>query len=105
MASQVPVIGSWYQDATDDEIFEVVAVDEHAGSIEVQYMDGEVSEIDLDTWQQLLLLPAEAPEDWRASYELSNEDSLFPDDIFIPDNWNDPFLDIDSDTIYGLDDY
>ncbi|WP_461480800.1 DUF6763 family protein [Porticoccus sp.] len=105
MASQVPVIGAWYQDATDDEIFEVVAVDEHAGSIEIQFMDGEVSEIDLDSWQQLLLLPAEAPEDWRASYELSNEDSLSSDDIYIPDNWNDPLLDMDSDTIYGLDDF
>ncbi len=105
MASQVPIIGAWYEDATDDEMFEVVAVDEHAGLIEVQYVDGEVSEIDLDTWQQLVLLPAEAPEDWRASYELSNEDSMSSDDIFIPDNWNDPLLDMDSDTIYGLDDF
>ena len=105
MASQVPVIGAWYQDATEDEIFEVVAVDEHAGSIEVQYVDGEVSEIDLDTWQQLLLLAAEPPEDWRGSYELSNEDSLSSDDVYVPENWNDPLMDIDSDTIYGLDDY
>lgn len=105
MASQVPIIGAWYEDATDDEIFEVVAVDEHAGSIEIQYVDGEVSEIDLDTWQQLVLFEAEAPEDWRASYALSNEDSLSSDDIFIPDNWNDPLQDMDSDTIYGLDDF
>jgi len=105
MASQVPVIGAWYQDATDDEIFEVVALDEHAGAIEVQYVDGEVSELDLDTWQQLLLLPAEPPEDWRASYELSNEDSHSSDDIFVPDNWSDPLLDIDSDTVYGVDDF
>jgi len=105
MASQVPVIGAWYQDAAEDEIFEVVAVDEHAGSIEVQYVGGEVSEIDLDTWQQLLLLAAEPPEDWRVSYELSNEDSLSSDDVYVTENWNDPLMDIDSDTIYGLDDY
>ncbi|MBG57032.1 MAG: DUF6763 family protein [Porticoccus sp.] len=105
MASQVPVIGAWYEDASQDDIFEVVALDEHSGSIEIQHVGGEVSEIDFETWQQLILLPAEQPEDWRASYELSNEDSHFPDDIFIPDNWNDPLTDIDADTVYGLDDF
>jgi hypothetical protein len=25
-------------------------------------------------------------------------------DIFIPENWNDPLSNLDSDTIYGLDD-
>lgn len=104
MASQVPVIGAWYQDATEDQIFEVVAIDEQAALIEIQYVDGEVSELDFETWQQMLLLSAKPPEDWRASYELSNEDSSIMDDIFIPENWNDPLSDLDSDTIYGLDD-
>lgn len=105
MASQIPVIGSWYQDATEDQIFEVVAVDESAGLVEIQYLDGEVSELDFETWQQSVLLTAKPPEDWRASYELSNEDSLMTDDIYIPDNWNDPLSDLDSDIVYGLDDY
>lgn len=104
MASQVPVIGAWYQDATEDQIFEVVAIDEKAALIEIQYVDGEVSELDFETWQQMLLLSAKPPEDWRASYELSNEDSSMMDDIFIPENWNDPLSDLESDTIYGLDD-
>ena len=104
MASQVPVIGAWYQDATEDQIFEVVAIDEQAALIEIQYVDGEVSELDFETWQQMLLLSAKPPEDWRASYELSNEDSLMMDGIFIPENLNDPLSDLDSDTIYGLDD-
>lgn len=104
MGSQVPVIGAWYQEATEDQIFEVVAVDEYAGSVEIQYMDGEISELDFETWQQMLLLSAKPPEDWRVSYELSHEDSLIVDDIFVPDNWGDPLSDVDSDTIYGLDD-
>lgn len=105
MASQVPMIGSWYQDATEDQIFEVVAVDETTATVEIQYLDGEVSELDFDTWQQTVLLPAKPPEDWRVSYELSNEDSLMTDDIFIPAKWNDPLSDLDSDIIYGLDDF
>jgi hypothetical protein len=105
MASQAPIIGTWYQDATEDQIFEVVAVDEDAGFVEIQYVDGEVSELDFETWQQMLLLSAKPPEDWRASYELSNEDRSATDDIYIPDQWSDPFSDLDSDTIYGIEDY
>ena len=105
MASQVPIIGAWYQDAAEDQLFEVVAVDEHAGAIEIQYLDGEVSELDLETWQQMLLLSAKPPEDWRAAYELSREDSSMADDVFVPENFNDPLADLDSDTIYGLDDF
>lgn len=104
MASQVPVIGAWYQDATEDQIFEVVAVDEQAALVEIQYLDGEVSELDFETWQQMILLSAKPPEDWRASYELSHEDSSMMDDIFIPENLSDPLSDLDSDIIYGLDD-
>jgi len=105
VAIQAPVIGSWYQDAAEDQLFEVVAVDEDAGAIEIQFLGGEVSEVDFDTWRQMLLLTAKAPEDWKASYELSNEDSSMYDDIYVPDNWSDPFSDLDSDTIYGLDDF
>ncbi|PCJ92907.1 MAG: hypothetical protein COA46_02735 [Porticoccaceae bacterium] len=104
MASQVPVIGTWYQDAVEDQIFEVVAVDDDAGSVEIQYVDGEVSEFDFETWQQMLLLSAKPPEDWRASYELSDEDRSITDDVFVPVNWNDPLSDLDFDTTLGVDD-
>ncbi|MBQ0712608.1 MAG: hypothetical protein KBT53_06590 [Porticoccus sp.] len=104
MASQAPVIGAWYQDVTEDQIFEVVAVDENAGAVEIQYLDGDVSELDFDTWQQMLLLSAKPPEDWRAAYELSNEDRSMADDVYIPENLNDPISDLDFDSIYGLDD-
>ena len=104
MASQVPVVGGWYQDAAEDQVFEVVAVDERAGAVEIQYLEGEVSEIDFETWQQMILLPAEPPEDWRASYELSTEDSHDTDEIFVPDAVNDPLSLIEPETIYGIDD-
>ncbi len=104
MASKVPIVGSWYQDAEEDQLFEVVAVDENAGTVEIQYVDGELSEIDFDSWGQLLLLPAEPPEDWRASYELSNEDMRDTDEIYQPTDMSDPLSMVEGDTIYGLDD-
>ena len=41
---QSPIIGDWYKNEAG-EIFEVVAFDETAGLIEIQYFDGMVEEI------------------------------------------------------------
>ena len=104
MAKQIPEIGRWYQDAVEDVLFEVVAVDEHTSTVEVQYEDGEVGEFDFDTWLQLVVLPAEAPEDWRVPYELSSEDDQDPDAVLVPDNFSDPLASLEGDSWFDLDD-
>ena len=103
MAKQYPQIGAWYQDAVEDVLFEVVAVDDSAGTIEIQLLGGEVGELDFETWGQMLVLPAEAPEDWRASYELSNEDSHEPDDIVVPESFQDPLSTLEPDRSFGFE--
>ena len=105
MATQAPIIGQWYQDVALDEIFEVVAVDEMATTVEIQFLGGEVSEIDFESWQQMILIPAEPPEDFNASYEMSMEDEHQMDDIITPVSWDNPLAYIESDTIFGLDDF
>ena len=105
MATQAPLIGQWYQDAALDELFEVVAIDEDATTIEIQFLGGEVSEIDFDSWQQMVLLSAEAPEDYSASYEISSEDEHMMDDVIVPDSWDNPLAFVESDTMFGVDDY
>ncbi|MEX2131303.1 MAG: DUF6763 family protein, partial [Pseudohongiellaceae bacterium] len=65
MNTLTPVISTWYQDRVTGALFEVVAFDEASDSIEFQHVDGEVGEFDGPTWDELDLLPAEAPEDWR----------------------------------------
>lgn len=104
MAKRLPEIGRWYQDAVEDVLFEVVAVDEYAATVEVQYEGGELSEFDLETWKQMILLPAEAPEDWRSSYELSGDDNNESDDIMVPDNFGDPLSSLDDDSWLDRDD-
>ena len=47
-----PVVGAMYEDE-DGLAFEVLSFDEDDGIIEVQYEDGEVSEIDIDSWYEL----------------------------------------------------
>ena len=104
MAKQAPEIGKWYQDAVEDVLFEVVAVDEDSLTVEVQYEDGEVGEFDLDTWMQMILLPAEAPEDWRTPFELSSDDWADPDAIMVPDNLGDPLSSLEGDVWFDIDD-
>ena len=47
-----PVVGKMYEDA-DGMAFEILAFDEDDGTIEIQYDDGTVDEIDLDTWYEM----------------------------------------------------
>lgn len=47
-----PVVGAMYEDE-DGLAFEVLSFDEDDGAIEVQYEDGEVSEIDIDAWYEM----------------------------------------------------
>ena len=44
-----PTIGNWYR-IQGSESFEVVAFDEDDGTIELQYFDGTVEEMDLEDW-------------------------------------------------------
>jgi len=72
-----PAIGEWYR-MHGEQLFEVVAIDEDAGTIEVQYFDGTVEELELDDWNEQwksgALEAAEAPEDWKGSVDVEAED-------------------------------
>jgi len=72
-----PVVGQWYRGGTN-ELFEVVAIDEEDETIEVQYFDGTVTEIDFDAWNEQLLDElidvANAPEDWSGAVDVEAED-------------------------------
>lgn len=102
MRANIPSVGHWYKDTQQGSIFEVVAVDELSQTIETQLIDGEVSEYDLDSWEQLTLLEIEEPEDWRNAYELSQEDYLDPDDTIKPESWDNPLTLIETDIINGV---
>ena len=48
---------------------------------------------------------AEAPEDWRAAFELDDEDLLDPDLPMQPEDWNSPLNSIEPDAMYGVEDF
>src|SRR5689334_25272089 len=72
-----PTIGNWYR-IQGSNSFEVVAFDEDDGSIELQYFDGTVEEMDLEDWQAAKeggsLEEIEAPEDWTGSVDVDPEE-------------------------------
>jgi hypothetical protein len=64
MAQRVqPIIGGWYAHRDKGQLFQVVAMDDEDGFVELQNFDGDVDEVDMDTWYAMPLDPAEPPED------------------------------------------
>jgi hypothetical protein len=61
-----PVKGQWYEDLEENEIFKVLSLDPDQELVEVQYENGDIEEIDLDTWHELDLERAQEPEGWAA---------------------------------------
>src|SRR6187399_395542 len=51
MAAPQPSIGDWYRQKEGGALFEVVALDDDDGTIEIQYFDGTVEEMDVEDWQ------------------------------------------------------
>jgi len=59
----MPEIGQWYSHRDKGQLFQVVAVDEGQGSVEIQDCDGDVDEFDFESWFAMAIEPAAAPED------------------------------------------
>ena len=57
-----PILGNWYQHLDKGQKFCVVALNVDEGLIEMQHFDGDLEEIDRDTWYQLDLQLIEEPE-------------------------------------------
>jgi hypothetical protein len=73
MTNPAPVVGKWYA-RPGGESFEIVAFDPDDGSIEIQYFDGTIEELDLEDWREEQILPAVPPEDWTGSVDVEPED-------------------------------
>jgi hypothetical protein len=75
-----PVAGQWYENIDENDSFRVLSVDEDSELIEIEYLDGELEELDLDSWQELDLEKIEQPEGWsssdKAEAEEEEEDEL-----------------------------
>ena len=71
-----PDIGQWYAHTDKGELFQVVGRDDESRNIEIQYVDGDVDEIDAETWAGLPIERVEPPEDVTVSLDDIETDDL-----------------------------
>ena len=106
-----PVQGQWFEDLEENEVFRVLSVDPDEEIIEVQYENGDIEEMDLDTWHELDLERASEPEGWasdddadKKEEEEEEEDEDDWDEDEDDDDWDDDDEDLDDDDYSDRDD-
>ncbi len=77
-----PAIDQWYQSEKGD-LLRVVATDTETDSVEVQYFDGSIEELDFDSWSEMDIELAEEPEDWSGPFDDIEADDLGDTDVTI----------------------
>jgi hypothetical protein len=93
-----PVKGQWYENVEDDETFRVLSVDEDAELVEIEYLDGDIEELDIDAWHEMDLERIEEPEGWAAQEEEDDEEEEEDeDDEDEDDDWDDDDEDDEDD--------
>jgi len=94
-----PVPGKWYENKEEEETFRVLTVDEDDELVEIEYLDGEIEELDLDTWHELDLEPTEEPEGWSDDADDDEEEDEDFDDEDEDDDEDDEDDDEDDDDL------
>lgn len=82
----MPMPGDWYQLPTGEQ-FEVVALDENAGTLEIQYFDGSLEEIEEEVWDELAPEAIAPPEDWSGSLDVPPEDPALEVEVASSETW------------------
>ena len=78
-----PVPSQWYENLEEEDSFRVLSIDEDSELIEIEYLDGEIEEIDLEAWHEMDLEKIAEPEGWSES---DDEDTDEDED---EDDWDD----------------
>jgi hypothetical protein len=95
-----PVKGQWYENVEEDETFRVLTVDEDAELVEIEYLDGDIEEMDIDTWHEMDLEKIAEPEGWADKddgEEDEEEEEEDEDDDWDEDDDEDDDLDDEDD--------
>ena len=96
-----PTAGQWYENVEEEESFRVLSVDEDSELVEIEYVDGDIEEIDMEAWHVMELEKTTAPEGWSESEEEEDEDEdeeeEEDDDDWDEDDDDDDDEDLDED--------
>ena len=84
-----PVPSQWYENVEEEESFRVLSVDEDSELIEIEYLDGDVEELDLEAWHEMDLERIEQPEGWSESDDEDVDEDEDEEDDEDEDDWDD----------------
>mgnify|MGYP001544783949 CR=1 FL=1 len=89
MTTPNPGVGDWYR-LEGGAPFEIVALDDDDGTIEVQYIDGTLEELDREDWKswcdEHMLEATDPSEDWSDSADVEADEGRTPSDHYSEDN-------------------
>ncbi|HEY8052450.1 MAG: DUF6763 family protein [Steroidobacterales bacterium] len=88
-----PVAGQWYENIEEEEQFRVLTVDEDSELVEIEYLDGDIEEMDIETWHEMDLERIQQPEGWSESDDEDDDEDWDDED----DEDEDDDLDEDED--------
>jgi hypothetical protein len=88
-----PVPSQWYRNLEEEESFRVLSVDEDSELVEIEYLDGDIEELDLEAWHEMDLERIEEPEGWSES----DDEDTDEDEEWDEDEDDDDDLDEDED--------
>ena len=92
-----PVAGQWYENVEEEESFRVLSVDEDSELVEIEYLDGDIEEIDLEAWHEMDLELTQEPEGWAGDDEDEEEEEEDDDEDEDEDDDDDDDWDEDED--------
>jgi hypothetical protein len=92
-----PVPGQWYENLEEEESFRVLSVDEDSELVEIEYLDGDIEEIDLEAWHEMDLEHTDEPEGWSEPEEDEEDEDEEEDDFDEDDEDDEDDDDFDDD--------
>ena len=74
-----PIVDQWYTHFDKGQDFCVTAVDDRAGTVEIQHFDGDLEEVGFDEWRLMDIELAETPENVAGPMDVGTLEDLGPD--------------------------
>lgn len=92
-----PVPGQWYENVEEEETFRVLSVDEDSELIEIEYLDGDIEELDVEAWHEMDLELTDEPEGWSDEEDDEEDEEEDEEDDEDDDDWDDDDEEEDDD--------
>jgi hypothetical protein len=92
-----PVPSQWYENLEEEESFRVLSVDEDSELIEIEYLDGDIEELDVEAWHEMDLERIAEPEGWAESHVEEEEEEEEDEDDWDEDEEDEEDEDDDED--------